>query len=760
MIEFFKKNKYFMLLITTLTIGVFLLFLPSILQGNYFIGGGDVKTQWYPFYVLNRRTTINALRDHTLPFYSFVLFLGNNIWASKTSYGLFDIYNVLCYVIDKDYFFVYNLQCYAKILVAGIGAYFLIDYLYKNKRTAFIAGTCYGLSSFVLYFTSQPGFLSFCSLAPLYILGIETYLTENRKYLFIISVFLLLITNYYLFCALSLFSPIYFIYRYYNLNDNLRGVVKSAFKLIGYYLIGVLLSAFIIVPTFFYIIQNERVGSLNTSLKYSDLSIYFSLFISMFVPSHTFIYGNNVFNQDAHTLKEVCLYSGTIICLLIPQLFVDKDKKYRSSTLIVYLLLSLSLLIPVISGVINGFSEPCFRWLFLFILFNIIVASKYLDNISLLNQKALLWSLIGEVFIIVLMFLLCLLYRDYSISDYQIQLLILIVTIIFLVINFLSFKFNRKYFIGLTVIELCLFSLFSGIKSTVTGISKDDVDKVTSVLADNDDYHNLKDYLNSLDENNENEYYRVYVPYDSLYWSFSHDLGIIYNISGLLTYDSTYSQSFNSMKRLNYGQIVEILDWEFNIQDTNIINFLSTKYSITVTEDEIPFYNYEIVDDKYRGSLIVALNLDYRSIVSTYDKSITYDELKNNYNNDTSLLNEYVVTNNQNISTGSSESTCDNVAYYDNYFGCDLNTNEDGFAVIGLPYDEGWKITVNGQQVDYIECNGGMMGINVNGGNNHIDMYFAPKGFKAGTVLSCIGSLALFALVICDIRKRKVKTHE
>ncbi len=753
-----KKHKYFILLILMLSIGTFLMFLPSFLQGNYFVGGGDVKTQWYPFYVLNRRTTINALRDHTLPFYSFVLFLGNNIWASKSSYGFFDIYNVLTYIIDKDYFFIYDLQCYIKILVAGISTYFLISYLYKNKRTAFIAGTCYGLSSFVLYFTSQPGFLSFCSLVPLYFLGMEKYLKENKKYLFIIIVFILLITNYYLFYALSLFSPIYFLYRYYNINGSFKGIIKSTFILIGYYLIGVLLSAFIIVPAFFYIIQNERVGGLNTALTFNDLSIYFSLFISMFVPSHTYIYGNNVFNQGAHTLKEICLYCGSIICLLVPQVFSNKNLKYRYSTIIVYALLFISLLVPSISGVINGFSEPCFRWLFIFILFNIIIASNYISDINTINKKVLLYSFIGEVLIIFLMYFVCLMYRSYSFTEFKIQFLILLITCLFFALNYLSIKCNKKYYVCITVIELSLFSLFSGIKSTVTGISEEDIDKVTSVLADNDNYHNLKDYLDSLNENNVNEYYRVYVPYDSLYWSFSHDLGAIYNINGLLTYDSTYAQSFNSMKRLNYEEIVEVLDWEFNIKDANIMNFLSTKYSITATSEEIPFKNYEIIDSEYRGSLIVTLNLDYRPIVSTYSKSITFEELKDKYNNDTSLLNEYVVTIDGIVNFGSDTSICDNVSYYDNYFGCDLYTDEDGFAVIGLPYDEGWKITINGQDVDFIECNGGMIGVEVNSGDNHIDMYFVPKGFKAGALLTGTGIVSLMTLIIIDLKRKKV--HE
>ena len=752
---FLKKHKYFLMMLLVLGIGVFVMFLPSLIKGEFFIGGGDVKTQWYPFYILNRRTTISSLKDHTLPFYSFVLFLGNNIWASKSSYGLFDIYNILTYVLDKNYFFIYDLQCLIKIIVSGISSYLLIDYIYKNKKVSFIAGLCYGLSSFAIYFTSQPGFLSFYSFVPLYILGMEKYLKENKKYLFIIMVFILLITNYYLFYALSLFSPIYFIYRYFNINNSLKGVIKSALKLIVFYIIGVLLSAIVIVPAFLYVIQNERVGGLNSSLTYADLSIYFHLFISSLVPSHDYIYGNNVFEQNAHTLKEICLYCGTLITLIVPQIFTEREFKYKKSTLIVYGIMIVSLFIPLIGGIINGFSEPCFRWLFIFILFNIITASRYLNNLDLINKKNLLFSLIIEIVIIVTMFVLCLIYKKYSIRDYKMQSLIFVVTIIFMVLNYLFISKNKSFFIVICIVELCAFSCFYGYKSLVTAINKEDIEMVTSVLADNDDYHNLRNYLNTLDANNTNEYFRIYVPYDSLYWSFSHDLGIIYNINGLMTYDSTYSQSFNKMRSLNYDEIVDVIDWEFNIQDINIMNFLSTKYSITTSIDEIPFEDYEIIIDAYRGSLIIAKNLNYRSIASTYDKSITYEELKVKYNNDTSLLNEYVVIDKE-INVGSDDSICEDITYYDNYFSCNLYTSEDGFAVIGFPYDEGWKIIVNGEEIEYYECNGGMIGFSIVSGNNNIEMYFVPSGFKIGFVLSIVGFLSFIAIIIFD--KKKTKT--
>lgn len=753
--NFIKKHKYFVSLLVLLSIATILIFLPSWTKGNYFVGGGDVKTQWYPFYTLNRRTTINALKDHTLPFYSFVLFLGNNIWASKSSYGLFDIYNIFTYILDNNFFFIYNLQCFIKILVSGIACYLLIHNIYKNKKTSLIAGLCYGLSSFAIYFTSQPGFLSFCSLVPFYFLGIELYLKNNKKILFILTVFTLLLTNYYLFVALSLFSPLYFLYRYYNIYKTFKSVLISTIKLIAYYFVGVLLSGVVIVPAFFYVIQNERVGGLNTSLSYKDFSVYLHLFTSAFVPNHTYIYGNNVYELGEHTLKEILLYSGTIVGLLVPQFIADTDDKFKKSTIIVYILLLVSTFTPMIGSIINGFSEPCFRWFFIFIIFNIIISSRYITNLEYLNIKSLKGSLVFEIFIILISYFGCLLYKHYSFSNYTIQFSIFVITILFMFINYITIIKYKKVLVSLCIIELALFSCLFGYKSLITSVSKDDITNVTSVLADNDNYHNLKDYLNSLDDDNVNQYYRTYISYEDLYWSFSHDLGIIYNINGLMTYDSTFAPSFAKMRRLNHDEIVDIIDWEFNIKDPYIMNFLSTKYSITVDEESIPFNNYEIVDNEYRGSLKVALNLDYRPIVSLYSKAITYKEFKTKYSNNTSLLNEYVITDSKINNLNSSVSACTIVEYYDNYFGCNLYSSDNSFAVIGLPYDEGWKIIINGNPINYIECNGGMMGFNVNKGNNEIKMYFMPKGFKLGLILTTVGTCIFVVLLATSIRKKK-----
>ena len=739
-----------------ITAAVLAVMLPSFFNGRYFVGGGDVKTQWFPFYILNRRETVTALKKLSLPFYSFVLFLGNNIWASKSSYGLFDIYNVISYVLDSDYFAIYNIQVFVKLIVSGISFYLLTDYIYKDRKTASAAGLCYALGSYGIYFSSQPGFLSFFSLAPLYFLGMERYLREKKKYLFIITVFLLLITNYYFFYACSLFSPLYFIYRYWNIHGELKGFFKEALLLVGYYLIGVLLSGVIILPAFLYVIQNERVGSFGSGFSYKDLSVYYHLLIAPFVPSHTYIYGNSIFEMPDHNLKEICLYSGSLISVLIPQFLSDRDKIFRKSTVILYALLAVFTFTPFISSLFNGFSEPCFRWFYLFVIMDILTASRYLKDPELINRKNLLYTVMAETVLIVLVFLLCLSYRSLVLADYLKQILILGVTVLFIIMAGLLVTGNRKAVTVLCFVELLLFGTVYGIRSIPNGLSKYDYEHVTGVLADSGDPNYLNTYLDSLSEGNDREFFRIYVPYNSLYWSFSHDLSAVYNVKGLMTYDSTYAQSFNRMRDIAYDGVVDVIDWEFRIEDRNIMNFLSTRYAITVSEDEIPFADYEIVDDSYRGTLLVSQNNDCRPFGTTYTKNMTYEEFASVYKNDTGLLNEYVITDADIKEYPDTQtSTAYDVFYEGNHLSMRIDCEDDSFLVLSLPYDEGWKVMINGEKSEYFECNGGMTGMTVNAGHNEIEMYFVPKGFKAGAVLTAVGALTLFTLIIIDARKRR-----
>ena len=102
---------------------------------------------------------------------------------------------------------------------------------------------------------------------------------------------------------------------------------------------------------------------------------------------------------------------------------------------------------------------------------------------------------------------------------------------------------------------------------------------------------------------------------------------------------------------------------------------------------------------------------------------------------------------------GNEEVQCSDASAEGNQAFVTLTVSEDGFAVLSVPYDEGWTVTVNGEQVKTYEVNGGMTGIAVKKGENNIVFSFAPHGLKEGGILSIAGLGAVILLIIRDRRK-------
>lgn len=745
--SFIKKNKEFItLLLLIIFIGV-LCELPSWLKGCYFVSGGDVKTQWYPFYVLNRRETINSIKTGSLPFYSWILFLGNNIWSSMTTYGFIDIYNLFFYPTHAQYFWIFDVQFILKLLVAGIGFYLLINYIFNNKKSALFAGVLYASSSFLFHFSSQSGFLSFVSFMPFYLLGIVKFIKENKKILFIINTTLLFVTNYYLFFSITVLSPFIFIYCYYNIKKSLNNVWLSMLKIMLCYVVGFMLSAVFTLPSFLYLLQNERLGDFDDHLfYYSNIKMYLHIINSFFVPNELFIYGNNVFNFSEHTIKELCIYSSSLVTLLVCQIFISKNQTFKISTILMYILFIVIMFVPCLGSLLNGFSEVCFRWTHLFISFNIFVSTYVLFVEKSISSKALIITAVFVSLVLLITFYFGLVNIHANISDYIIQLVLLLSVIIFLALYCIVLSKNIKLLVYVLSFEIVLYSILFGVKSTASAVSYDDIKGVTSVLAD-ENSESVKDYLNTLDENNYQELYRTYVDYDGLYWTFSRNMNLIYGFEGVMSYDSTYEPSFSNMIDINEEGIIKNIYWEYSIEDPDLLDFVSCKYSLTLTEDKIPFRNYEIVDDNFRGGIIVSKNLDYMPI------GTTYCERRESANSKFSSLKKYVISNDSSIDqylVSNAEKSLQNVYYYKNQLEADVETDDISFVVLKLSYDDGYTIKVNDKNVPLYKCNGGMIGFPVEKGQNHISVFFMPKGFKLGFVLSIVGFVAFIFLFLYE----------
>ena len=76
-----------------------------------------------------------------------------------------------------------------------------------------------------------------------------------------------------------------------------------------------------------------------------------------------------------------------------------------------------------------------------------------------------------------------------------------------------------------------------------------------------------------------------------------------------------------------------------------------------------------------------------------------------------------------------------------------LNRSTPGFLVMGeIWYPQGWKVTLNGEDVDMIRTNYVLRGFEIPAGNHTLKMEMEPVWYTAGQRISQLGTFLLFGL--------------
>lgn len=95
-----------------------------------------------------------------------------------------------------------------------------------------------------------------------------------------------------------------------------------------------------------------------------------------------------------------------------------------------------------------------------------------------------------------------------------------------------------------------------------------------------------------------------------------------------------------------------------------------------------------------------------------------------------------------------------NTVYCKSSIESDITTDKESDLIVLLPYEKGYKITVDGNKADYDTYRNSLIRLHVTEGDLHISISYSPPGFMAGAVIS-IFSLAFFALNIILPAQRK-----
>ena len=383
-------------------------------------------------------------------FYAFNKSIGGN------TIGLFAYYlgsplNLIILLFPKELLANAILTIYLiKIGICSLTLAIYINKVYKkNDYSVLIFSLCYGLMSYNIVFHMNVMWIDGVMLLPLIALGIENIINKNKYKLYIVSLFLAIISNYYIAYMICIFSVLYFIYKgiiYKKING------KNILGFIGSSLIAGGLSGYLLIP----VVLSLMTGK--ASLKNLSDGIYVTE--SIFSTLSKTIIGSYDYNQILSGPANI--FCGVIITVFLLLYFINEKIGLRAKLLssVFIFILFLSFTINIFELLWHGFNYPVgfeYRNSFLFCFLIIILAYEAWINIDNIKIKDIIISL----FICLALDIVILLQRYSHVSIKKIAisfLFVLIYSFIFILFRKVSLKRSVINFLCI-IIVICELSL-------------------------------------------------------------------------------------------------------------------------------------------------------------------------------------------------------------------------------------------------------------------------------------------------------------
>ncbi len=132
------------------------------------------------------------------------------------------------------------------------------------------------------------------------------------------------------------------------------------------------------------------------------------------------------------------------------------------------------------------------------------------------------------------------------------------------------------------------------------------------------------------------------------------------------------------------------------------------------------------------------------------------------YEQDSGKVRIYAYTINDKILDKGYEKLSENVLNIKSLDGGNIegtfSANRNCILFTSIPYDEGWKVYVDGEKLsldDYVSIGDGLLGLNIKKGNHDIKFEYKAKGLQAGIVISIAAVVILVLIILVSELKKK-----
>ena len=370
------------------------------MHGTFYNCASDDVVQYYPFVA----GFFERIKTGTLSLYDTSLFGGASFFAS-TYYIPIDLFLVLAFIlsfimsVERAYF----LTIVLKMICGGL----LMFYVLKRKNikplVCMIIGAVYMVTGLTESYIIFPVYLGINVYVPIAILLVDLFFNKDTKWYtyYLLPLFVLNLVLFDFYCAYMILAFMSF---YFLIESHLRSekffLVRKDFwinflKFFGYVIVGVMISAAILIPSAYYILhQSNRTGSTTdyfwyfSSDHYTNSGLawrhYFTQFINLFIT-------NNpaklcLVSAGDYVREHATLYMTSGVLLYFVKFLFTNDKKFNRLKFWV-ILFNIMYLIPVFSMIFTLSNQAYVRWFFMPYTLNIMAAAMMMDKCNFKFNK-------------------------------------------------------------------------------------------------------------------------------------------------------------------------------------------------------------------------------------------------------------------------------------------------------------------------------------------------------------------------------------
>ncbi len=316
-----------------------------------------------------------------LPSFSFSIGYGSDVLTTLHYYVIGDPLTVFsAFVPEAHMLTFYEIMVVVRIYLAGITFAYYCFYRKKTNCHAVLAGAfVYIFCAYVLFAgVRHPYFVNPMIYLPLVLTGVERIWREKKPGLFVGSVFLSVVSNFYFFYMIVVLTVLYVVFRLLGIyrRDEWRKILLEVARLAGYAVIGVMLGAVMLLPILKCFAGNPR---LNTGYEYEKLysGRYYGAFwpalvtyasygswtklgyAAIAVPSVVSLFVGIVSRRRKGAAKGGVLFGHTATA---PENAGAVPGISRTALGVALILLTLFFLLPSAGYAMNGFAYVSNRW--------------------------------------------------------------------------------------------------------------------------------------------------------------------------------------------------------------------------------------------------------------------------------------------------------------------------------------------------------------------------------------------------------------